>query len=155
MDVVTFRALAQRTRALLRAGDTSAALMTAQQADSWYRGDLRAYDDGADWVVTERRALDSTYQGLLGDAAEAAAGLGLAREAVDYAGRVLRRNPFSERASRVVMRGYAELGETSSALAEFERCRRLLAAELGVDPSPRPREVHLNVVRGWDLATVR
>jgi DNA-binding SARP family transcriptional activator len=152
---VDFRALARQTRALLRAGDTSAAVMTAQRADAWYRGDLRAHDDTADWVVTERRVLDSTYQGLLGDAAEAAAALGLAREAVEFADRVLRRNPFSERASRVVMRGYAELGETSSALREFERCRRLLATELGVDPSPQTREVYLGVVRGWEPVTVR
>lgn len=105
-------------------------------------------------MVTERRTLDSAYQGLLGDAAEAAAGLGLAREAVDYGTRILDRNPFSERAGRIVMRGYAELGETSSALVEFERCRRLLAAELGVDPSPQTREVYLNVVRGWDGGTI-
>jgi SARP family transcriptional regulator, regulator of embCAB operon len=154
VDVVTFRTLAERTRALLRTGDTSAAVMVAQQADALYRGDLRAYDDGAEWVVSERRVLDAAYQGLLGDAAEAVAALGLAREAVDYATRVLERNPFSERASRVVMRGYAELGEMSSALAEFQRCRGLLASELGVDPSPQTRQVYLNVVRGERPGTV-
>jgi DNA-binding SARP family transcriptional activator len=149
VDVREFRTLANRARHLLQAGDTSAAAMVAQEADVLYRGELRAYDDGADWAVTERRWLGAIHQGLLCDAAEAVAALGLAGEAVDFARRVLQINPYSERASRLAMAAYAELGETSSALREYERCRRLLADELGVDPAPQTQAVHLRILRGW------
>jgi DNA-binding SARP family transcriptional activator len=153
VDVVVFRDLAVRARQHLQARETVAAAQVAREAAALYRGDLRAYDDGADWVVTERRGLDAAYQGVLCDAAEASVALGLAEDAVDYGRRALQRNPFSERASRLVMQGYAELGETSAAVGEYERCRRQLAEELGVDPSPQTRAVHLRVVRGWEPAT--
>jgi DNA-binding SARP family transcriptional activator len=149
VDVAAFRTLAHQARQLLQAGDTLAAATAAREADALYRGDLRAHDDGADWVVSERRALVAIRQGLLCDAAEAVAGLGLPGEAVDFGRRVLTGNPYSERASRLVMRGYAELGETSAALREYDRCRRLLADELGVDPAPQTQAVHLRILRGW------
>ena len=147
VDVVTFRELAAEVRRLVGADGASRAAVLAQEADALYRGDLRAHDDAADWVVAERRALDQAYQGLLCDAAEAVSSLGLPRLAVDYARRALLRDPFSERASRLVMCGHAELGETSSALREYERCRLLLADELGVDPSPQTRAVYLDILR--------
>ena len=53
----------------------------------------------------------------------------------------------SEQASRALMLGLAGLGETHHALREYERCRRALADELGVDPSPQTRAVHLQVLR--------
>jgi DNA-binding SARP family transcriptional activator len=151
VDVAAFRAQAHRAWQLLQAGDIPAAAMATQEADALYRGDLRAHDDGADWVVSERRALDAIRQGLLCDAAEAVSRLGFPAEAVDFGGRVLAGNPYSERASRLVMRGYAELGETSAALREYDRCRRLLADELGVDPAPQTQAVHLRILRGWQL----
>jgi DNA-binding SARP family transcriptional activator len=153
VDVAGFRTLANRTRHFLQAGDTTAAAMAAQEADALYRGELRAHDDGADWVVSERRSLDAIRQGLLCDGAEAVAALGLPAEAVDFARRVLAGNPYSERASRLLMAGYAGLGETSAALREYDRCRRLLADELGVDPAPQTQAVHLRILRGWQLCS--
>jgi len=44
------------------------------------------------------------------------------------------------------MQGYAGIGETSRALREFERCRAALAEELGADPSPQTRSVHLSLL---------
>jgi hypothetical protein len=69
------------------------------------------------------------------------------RDAVDYASRLLEVDPVSERASRSLMLGYAGMGEVHPALREYERCREVLAEELGVDPSPQTRAVHLQVLR--------
>jgi hypothetical protein len=128
-------------------GQFSAVHDAAREADSLYRGELRAYDDGADWAQAERQALATTYQALLCDAAEAAVSLGLSIDAVDFAGRAVMLDPFSERASRLLMRGHSEMGELSLALREYERCRTLLADELGIDPSPQTREMHLFLLR--------
>ena len=53
------------------------------------------------------------------------------------------------------MRAHAAAGEISCALREFERCRLLLADELGIDPSPPTRELYLTLLRseGADTAT--
>jgi len=147
VDVVAFRALTGEVRKLMRTGDMSQVETLAREADALYSGDLRANDDGAEWVVTERRSLASAYQVLLCDAADATAARGLARESVDFASRALAVDPFCERACRAVMRGHAEMGATPQALREYERCRRLLAEELGVDPSQPTRDLHLELLR--------
>ena len=84
---------------------------------------------------------------LLCDASESASALGLGQDAVDFAARAVILDPFSERASRLLMSGHADVGELSLALREYERCRTLLAEELGIDPSPQTREVHLALLR--------
>jgi DNA-binding SARP family transcriptional activator len=49
------------------------------------------------------------------------------------------------------MQAYAELGEVGSALRVFETYRSHLAEELGADPSPQTRELHLKLLRGSTL----
>jgi len=41
-----------------------------------------------------------------------------------------------------LMRLHSQLGDRGQALRVFERCRRLLSEELGVDPSPETMSVH-------------
>ena len=147
VDVAEFRELAARAHHLTGRGEIAAADAVARQADALYRGDLTAHDEGADWVQNERRALIATYQVLLCDASESASALGLGQDAVDFASRAVVLDPFSERASRLLMSGHADVGELSLALREYERCRTLLADELGIDPSPQTREVHLALLR--------
>ncbi len=147
VDVTAFRAMAAQAHRLAGSGEPADVDAIARQAVALYRGDLRAHDDGADWAQAERSTLAATYQILLCDAAEAAVNLDLARDAVDFATRALAQDPFSERASRLLMRGHAGNGEMSLALREFERCRALLAEELGTDPSPQTRELHLFLLR--------
>ena len=147
VDVAEFRELAAKAHHLTGRGEIAAADAVARRADSLYRGDLTAHDEGADWVQNERRALNATYQVLLCDAAETSSALGLGRDAVDFASRAVVLDPFSERASRLLMIGHADVGELSLAFREYERCRTLLADELGIDPSPQTREVHLALLR--------
>jgi DNA-binding SARP family transcriptional activator len=147
VDAVAFRAHAVQVRRLVRAGDPAGALLLAREADALHRGDLRAHDESADWVAVARQGVDGVYRDLLRDAADAAASLGLARDALDFGTRALARDPFDEHASRLVMRAHVDLGETSFALREYERCRSLLVEELGVDPSPLTRALHLEIVR--------
>ena len=146
VDVAAFREMAGTVDRLAATGDLQAALTVARDADALHRGEFRAQDDSAEWAHSERRSLAGIYQALLCDASGAAAGLGHGREAVDFAARALTVDPFSERASRLLMRAHAEVGELSLALREYERCRNLLAEELGVDPSPETREVHLSLL---------
>jgi DNA-binding SARP family transcriptional activator len=56
-------------------------------------------------------------------------------------------DPTNETAHRLLMRAYAALGETAAGLRDFEVYRRHLAEELGVDPSPETRALHLELLR--------
>src|SRR6478752_8168462 len=147
VDVTAFRDMSTRAHELITIGEFAAGYELAREADRLVRGEFTAHDDGADWAQNERRALSNRHQVLLCDASESAAALGLGHEAVDFASRAIALDPFSERASRLLMRGHADVGELSLALREYERCRTLLSEELGIDPSAQTREVHLTLLR--------
>ncbi len=57
-------------------------------------------------------------------------------------------HPLRERLRGQYMRALCAAGRQAEAIATFEDARRMLADELGVDPSPELRAAHLAVLRG-------
>ncbi|MEV0196658.1 BTAD domain-containing putative transcriptional regulator [Nonomuraea sp. NPDC050691] len=57
-------------------------------------------------------------------------------------------HPLRERLAALAMRALAAEGRQAEALELFERTRRTLADELGVDPGPELRAAHLAVISG-------
>lgn len=55
--------------------------------------------------------------------------------------------PFRESGHRLIIRAHAALGNSAEALLAYEDCRRLIARELGVDPSPQTRDEHERVLQ--------
>jgi SARP family transcriptional regulator, regulator of embCAB operon len=55
--------------------------------------------------------------------------------------------PFRERTHQLLMRIHATAGNPAEALRAYERCRRLLAEELGVDPAAETAALHLALLR--------
>jgi DNA-binding SARP family transcriptional activator len=70
---------------------------------------------------------------------EVAQGVAVAEEAVAL-------EPFRETAHRRLMQAHAAAGNRAEALRAYERCRRLLAEELGVDPSPETEAAYLELL---------
>ena len=54
--------------------------------------------------------------------------------------------PFRESAYRLLMRAHAAAGNTAEALRVYERCRELIADELGVPPSRETKRVHAEII---------
>jgi predicted ATPase/DNA-binding SARP family transcriptional activator len=69
-----------------------------------------------------------------------------------YASQQLELDPWREEAHRQMMRALALDGQRSAALAHYETCRRVLAEELGVEPSADTREL-VEQVRAGTLET--
>ncbi len=59
-----------------------------------------------------------------------------------YARRQLELEPWDETAHQQLMRALAFSGQRSAALAQYERCRRLLAEALKVEPSPETTSLY-------------
>ena len=127
--------------------------------------------DGADDVVTLRRALalwhGQPLAGLPGNEAVEALRAGLTEErllveerlyavelaAGNHAGVLAalaastRDHPLRERLVALRMRALCQAGRPAEALACYEGTRRLLASQLGVDPSAELRAEHLGILR--------
>jgi DNA-binding SARP family transcriptional activator len=86
-----------------------------------------------------RRARHAGAQAALGTG-DAAGALRLAREAIAA-------DAFDEQAYRDLMAAHQATGTRAEALTGYDRLRRLLADELGIDPSQQTRELHAAILR--------
>lgn len=146
VDAHAFRTLAHQARRHIMTGELAKAVATTREAEAVYLGEFRSHRDGADWGLRERDALAATYRTMIVDAAEAAAALSWWHDAVDLAERTLLVEPCSERAYRALMRANRGLGETALALKTYDRCRHILADDVGADPSPETHALYLELL---------
>ena len=85
----------------------------------------------------QQRALDALSD--LGNYYEGHGDLSATRHC---ASRQLELEPWREQAHRQMMRVFALEGQRGAAIAQYEKCRRVLAEELGVEPSGETRELY-------------
>lgn len=111
-----------------------------------YRGEFlpTLYDD---WVLAEQERLSQLHAEALGWLVSMAKGEGAYEEALGYAQRLTQAEPLREDAHREVMRLSTLLGRTSAALRQFERCRAVLASELGTTPADATVKLHDRIAK--------
>jgi DNA-binding SARP family transcriptional activator len=98
-------------------------------------------DDGS-WVETRRRELGEVRVRALSVLADACLRSGDPADAATWAEQVVGLEPFRETGYRRLMDAHAAGGNRAEALRVYERCRRLLADELGAYPSPETEAVY-------------
>jgi SARP family transcriptional regulator, regulator of embCAB operon len=101
------------------------------------------------WIDEIRRELRVLEMRALETYAAACLGVGGTELAVaeQTARRLVEREPFRESAHRILMEALAAQGNIADALLAYERLARALREELGVDPSPRTRELHRSLLK--------
>jgi DNA-binding SARP family transcriptional activator len=104
------------------------------EACSLDRGEVLADEPYADWAQATRETYAARVTSAHLDLAEAVLAEGEASAALGPAMTALQREPLSDRACRLVMRSFAELGDRARALRSFESFKHALTAELGVEP---------------------
>jgi DNA-binding SARP family transcriptional activator/tetratricopeptide (TPR) repeat protein len=111
-----------------------------------YRGALlEGVDDP--WVGPERERLAALHVDALGWMVELARGQGAYEQALVHARRLTHHDPLREDGHREVMRLCTLLGRTSEALRQYERCRSVLAEELGTEPARETQQLAELVAR--------
>jgi DNA-binding SARP family transcriptional activator len=120
---------------------------------------LAAYDyddcpDFADWLFAERERIQTARQNLLAQKIAALEQSGDYSEALHYAEQLLALEPLSENVHRRVMRLHYLCGDRAAALAAFERCKSVLAKELGVEPLEATLKLPSEIEFGAALPTV-
>ena len=147
VDAASFTQLAEDVARLRREGRAVEALAAVREADALYLADVPVGDGSPETVMQHSTTLAHLRRQLLGDAADLAVELSWSRDAIDFGRRLQAVDPSSEQASRAVMLGFAGIGELHHAVQEHERCRRMLADELGLDPSPQTRAAYQQVLQ--------
>jgi SARP family transcriptional regulator, regulator of embCAB operon len=147
LDAEQYASMALSAGVAANRRDFAAVLPIARAAEALYRDDFHADDDDSDWAVAERTRLQQARRTLACDAAEAALCERRPREALAFASVAVELDPMFETAHRLLMRAQAAMGEVAAALRDFETYRIRLADELGVDPSPETRALHLELLR--------
>ena len=119
-----------------------------QNAIALYADDYLMSDPYGDWARNERDRLRERYLAALLSLAALQAEQGDYTAAMATTRQVLTRDPVRESAYQALMRYQAEAGDSASALLTYERCRTLLAEELGADPSPLTQAWHQRILNG-------
>ncbi len=148
-DAITATVVHQHTT--LEACETCIARL--REAATLYNGDFLAgfsldSDLFEEWTTVQRerlhiQALDvldhlATYHKQRGDYAEV----------VRYAQRQVELEPWRESAHRQWMWALAHSGQRGMALAQYEACRRILEAELGIEPEAATTALYESIRRG-------
>ncbi|MGC9371562.1 MAG: BREX system ATP-binding domain-containing protein, partial [Paracoccaceae bacterium] len=147
VDLVVFERLAERE-------DDVAAL---RRAADLYRG---AFLDGFSlpgspeyegWLVTQQRACEVCYLGVLSALIDACGASGDHDAAIAAARRYLATDELAEDVHRRLIALYAAAGDRAAALGQFERCAAVLERELGVRPLPETRAAYESVLQSRPL----
>ena len=137
---------ADAAKAALASGDLDSAKVEASRAAALARPPLLP-GEGGSWVENERRALGDVLVRALECLADACLYAGEAADATKWAGEVIVLEPFRESSYRRLMRAHAAAGNRAEGLRTYERCRRLLAEELGAFPSPETETIYRELLQ--------
>jgi DNA-binding SARP family transcriptional activator len=125
-----------KTAGWLKSSMTSAGpegVADLEAALSLYTGDLLEgfYDD---WVLRERERLRCLYLRGLAYLMRCYGERAMHEEAAACGLQILRLDPLRESVHRELMRSYLKTGRRALAVRQYEMCRDILAAELGIPP---------------------
>lgn len=139
---------------LYRAGEHlggTAAIPKFEAACRLYRGPFLPEDLYADWSIIRREQLTQTYLVMCTALATHYLAINRPEDAAHWARAILEENRCDETAYRQLMRAYAGQGRRSEALRQYQRCERVLAEELGVQPMPETKTLFGAILRGEAL----
>ncbi|MGP3732569.1 BTAD domain-containing putative transcriptional regulator [Streptomyces sp. GDS52] len=146
-DWTVFESLVDRGRADLTAGRYTAAADRLGQALALRRGPVLS-DVTVHLRERQRPLLDEALLSTREDRIEAELALGGHDAAVPQLMRLVMENPLRERLLGQLMTALHRCGRQAEALAVYERGRRMLRDELGVDPGRALRDIRQAVLTG-------
>ena len=141
IDVVAAAGAAQEAEDALARDDATAARTAAGVAESLLRQSFLPGDEGS-WAEQKRRELGEVRARALTALADSCLRTGDANEAVRWAEQAIALEPFRESGYRRLMEAHVASGNRAEGLRVYERCRRLLADELGAYPSPETDAIY-------------
>ena len=156
LDVARFRTLLAETAAHPHAKlyTCPPCLARLRQAAELYQGDFLAgftiadSDPFEEWRRITQEQLHLQALSALSALADAAEAAGDEEQTLQDAQRLLTLEPWLEAAHRRIMRILGQRGQRAAALAQYNRCRQVLTAELGATPEAETLALYEQIQRG-------
>jgi DNA-binding SARP family transcriptional activator len=146
VDVEAAAEALHRAEGALLAGDPLTAYGPALIATVISRRPFLAGEESP-WAERRRGAQADLLVRALECLSQASAANGEPALALAHAREVVRIEPFRESGYRLLMNQLQAAGERAEAMRVYERCRALLAEELGVSPSSETAALHRQLLR--------
>jgi len=146
VDIEAAADAVHRAESALASGDPRGAYPWSAVGYFVGRRPFLAGEDGP-WVRRKRIQLREINLRALDCTVECAAANGELAEAIQAAEDALAIEPFRETTYQRLMRVHSSAGNRAEALRTYQRCRTVLAEELGVPPSPATDAVYTTILR--------
>lgn len=153
-DLARFRELRALGQRQLAEDDPNAALGSLDAALGLWRGEALAGLTGP-FAESRRRELAGERTTARELRAEAALATGTHTDVIADLGALVAEEPLRERARELLVLALHRSGRGAEALEVFRDARRVLVAELGVEPGPGLRAAHQLVLSGASAAPAR
>ena len=118
-----------------RSAGGSEAVKSFEQADRLYTNSFLVEDIYADWSTARREQLSQVHLTMCHALTSYYLEAGRYEDAEKWAGEILKGDRCDEKAHRQLMYIYSARGQRSEALRQYQRCKRILAEELGIAPT--------------------
>lgn len=148
VDITVFRRLCEAGARTLAAGDPGGARPDLVAALALWRGDPLPDAGTADYAGPIVAELHERHLQASSDLIETDLRAGNAGQVIAPLEDLVAQHPLRESTTGQLMRALADTGRTADALAVYDRLRIRLVDELGIDPDPRIRDLHLAILRG-------
>jgi DNA-binding SARP family transcriptional activator len=119
-----------------------------EEAVELYGNGLLPDDRYEEWTIAHRDELQAEYVTVLEELAELLEARGELEGAIEAAGRLVSVEPLREEGHVLLIRLEALAGRRDEALRRYEHLRKLLQAELGVEPTPATQRLYEEVRSG-------
>lgn len=110
-----------------------------------YRGTFLESEYVASWMLAPRERLRAKLLRTLASAGQALARNGDHAQAIACYEKALEVEPLAEECYCELIRCYLADGRRANALSIYQRCQRLLTAQLGLSPSPETEALHREI----------
>ena len=146
VDALRFQAMARQAHNDLASGQPSAAAARLDDALALWRGEPLAEFAAEPWAVPAVTRLTETYDLAAEDRAGAWLALGRHAEAATELEAMVAARPLRERRWEQLIVATYRSGRQADALRAYQRCRTVLADELGLEPGPELRRLEAAVL---------
>ena len=144
-DVDKFDTCYEQGLKLARANRMPEAIAEYEKAIEVYRDDYLVEDLSEGWTMVERERLLSEYINMLDQLTAYYCSVARYQESLHYCYRLLKKDPFLDRAHGRVMECYGCLGMPARASSHYQHYQYTLRRELGKNPSPELQHLHRKI----------